>query len=136
MRKMFCSASNKRRRLASNYVLDQFDSHFAVQLDEKGDVIVLSEDSDEEDMDDADKQKLRRQSDIVCLLNNKYRRLNDVQLTRAEPNAEQRHARKRMINQLKADLRVEEANLLMLKKLRNSQQAPTKVTQNGFSIST
>ncbi|CAM6001323.1 unnamed protein product [Sphagnum balticum] len=96
-----------RQVVDDNVVLDQFDSHFAVQLNDADQVEMLSEDSSESDIEEAERVRMRKQFDM---------------LTKAEPTGEQRHARKRMIDQLKSTLRIEEANLLMLKKLRDSQQ--------------
>jgi hypothetical protein len=123
-----------RQVVDDSIVLDQFDSHFAVQLNDANQVEMLSEDSSESDMEEGERVRMRKQFDVVC---NQFLLMihSILQLTKAEPTGEQRHARKRMIDQLKSTLRIEEANLLMLKKLRESQQQSQAAASTNANVS-
>lgn len=112
------------RKLASHYCLDQFDSHFAVRLNDNGDVEIMSEDESEESISSVERDTLRKQFDIVSEPTSSHSNDYYVQLEKSKPSAEQRHTRKRMIEQLKATLRQEEASLALLKRMRTSQMAP------------
>lgn len=96
-----------KRKLENGWALDQYDCKFGVRLDESGDVVIMSDESEISSLNDEE----------VAQLRDRYERVRKQEVTE-----EVQLQRGMQIQELEAALRVEEAKLLMLKKLRQSQQ--------------
>lgn len=108
----------KKPRLAKELPpMDPTDPHFGIRLAEDGEVVMLSDDSEISSL----------HSNEIALLRKSCLRLVEKELT-----AEQRLERERMIRQLQAELRQEEAKLMMLKKLQLSQTVSNNTTRSAM----
>ncbi|CAK5104418.1 unnamed protein product [Meloidogyne enterolobii] len=95
-----------KRKLSCGQSLDQYDCKFGIRLDAQGDVVLMSDESEISSLDEADVGRLREHYENV----QKHEVSEEVQLQRDQ-----------QIRELEAVLRIEEAKLLMMKKLRHSQ---------------
>uniref|UniRef100_A0A914LK37 Transcriptional repressor p66 coiled-coil MBD2-interaction domain-containing protein n=1 Tax=Meloidogyne incognita TaxID=6306 RepID=A0A914LK37_MELIC len=95
-----------KRKLSCGQSLDQYDCKFGIRLDAQGDVVLMSDESEISSLDEADVGRLREHYENV----QKHEVSDEVQLQRDQ-----------QIRELEAVLRIEEAKLLMMKKLRHSQ---------------
>ncbi|CDW54486.1 hypothetical protein TTRE_0000275601 [Trichuris trichiura] len=107
-----CAEHPKKRRSANDVYLDPGNSHFAIQEDVDGVVVFLSDDSEVSSFK-ADELEMIRKLHTKC---------KPFDLTK-----DQQKQRLIMINELKAQLRVEEARLIIMKKMRLSQQLPVSI---------
>ncbi|KJH48601.1 hypothetical protein DICVIV_05288 [Dictyocaulus viviparus] len=95
----------KKRRLYDGSVFDQFSHKFGLR-EQDGNVYPLTDESEVSSLHDSE----------IITLKASYDKLMSKELT-----PEQRHERTRMIKQCEAELRLEEAKLTMLKKIKASQ---------------
>ncbi|KAJ1353855.1 hypothetical protein KIN20_010617 [Parelaphostrongylus tenuis] len=95
----------KKRRLHDGSVFDQFSHKFGLR-EQDGNVYPLTDESEVSSLHDSE----------IITLKASYDKLVSKELT-----PEQRHERTRMIKQCEAELRLEEAKLTMLKKVKASQ---------------
>lgn len=95
----------KKRRLHDGSVFDQFSHKFGLR-EQDGNVYPLTDESEVSSLHDSE----------IITLKASYDKLMSKELT-----PEQRHERTRMIKQCEAELRLEEAKLTMLKKVKASQ---------------
>ncbi|VDP15638.1 unnamed protein product [Soboliphyme baturini] len=107
----------KRRRLLSSIFIEPSDPHFAIQQQDDGAVVILSDDSDVSSL----------HSDEIAVLKKDFDKLLSK-----EPTNEQIVERDLIIKDLKMQLRIEEARLVLLKKMRLSQQLPVKAAVKGL----
>lgn len=108
-----------KRKLSCGQALDQYDCKFGIRLDAQGDVVLMSDESEISSLNEADVGRLRVQYENV----QKHEVSDEVQLQRDQ-----------QIRELEAILRIEEAKLLMMKKLRHSQlQHDEKKLESGAS---
>uniref|UniRef100_A0A5S6Q7N1 P66_CC domain-containing protein n=1 Tax=Trichuris muris TaxID=70415 RepID=A0A5S6Q7N1_TRIMR len=114
-----CPDRPKRRRLADDEYLDPGDSHFAIQEEMDGVVVILSDDSEVSSF----------KSDELEIIRKLHAKCKPFDLTK-----DQQKQRQIMIAELKAQLRVEEARLVIMKKMRLSQQLPAYSQLNHQSM--
>ncbi|KAF7637020.1 P66_CC domain-containing protein [Meloidogyne graminicola] len=108
-----------KRKLSCGQTLDQYDCKFGIRLDAQGDVVLMSDESEISSLNEEDVGRLREQYENV----QKHEVSDEVQLQREQ-----------QICELEAILRLEEAKLLMIKKLRHSQLLhDEKKLENGSS---
>ncbi|VDK44809.1 unnamed protein product [Anisakis simplex] len=105
----------KKRRMASGYVLDQSNCKFGIKL-EGDEVLLMSDESEVSSLNDFETEQLKKSYEKI--------------LHRDMPE-EQRRERELLLKAMEADLRLEEAKLMMLKKLRLSQQVSVRQLQDA-----
>ncbi|CAJ0593494.1 unnamed protein product [Cylicocyclus nassatus] len=103
-------SSPKKRKLYDGSCFDQFSHKFGLR-EQNGNVYPLTDESEVSSLHDSE----------VITLKASYDRLVSKELT-----PEQRHERTLMIKQCEAELRLEEAKLTMLKKIKASQMLATQ----------
>uniref|UniRef100_A0A914EJQ1 Transcriptional repressor p66 coiled-coil MBD2-interaction domain-containing protein n=1 Tax=Acrobeloides nanus TaxID=290746 RepID=A0A914EJQ1_9BILA len=113
----------KKPKLNDGNHLDQYDCKFGIRMDEDGDVVMMSDESEISSLN----------AEEVSDLRNLY---NDFKKHRVSD--EQRRLREQQISELEAALRLEEAKLAMLKKIRQCQQQNAKIvkTENVKPLTT
>lgn len=104
-------SSAKRPKLELE-TLDQFSHKFGIQLKD-GEVVMMQDDSMISSLNEHEVENLKK---------------NYEKILARELSEEQKKERLHMIKHAEAALRLEEARLMMLKKIRNSQTNPVKVT--------
>ncbi|MFH4979888.1 hypothetical protein AB6A40_006597 [Gnathostoma spinigerum] len=105
----------KKRRVATEYVLDQTDCKFGIKMEDE-EVLLMSDESELSSLNDTELEQVKKFYDKV---------------SHKELSEEQHKEREVMLKTLEADLRMEEAKLTMLKRLRLSQQVSVKQLQEA-----
>ncbi|KAI1722339.1 coiled-coil and interaction region of p66A and p66B with MBD2 domain-containing protein [Ditylenchus destructor] len=107
-----------KRKLSEADDLDQYDCKFGIRLDSNtGDVVLMTDESEISSLNEEELENLKKKYD---------------QSKTEEISDEVRMQREEQIKQLEAELRLEEAKLSMLRKLRqNQQQAHLKTIQEN-----
>ncbi|KAH7728590.1 Protein DCP-66 a [Aphelenchoides avenae] len=106
----------KRRKLTSGAGLDQYDCKFGIRLDANDDVVMMTDESDISSLN----------SEEVAELRDKYKLTKEQEATMS---AEIQRQREIQVHEMESALRLEEAKLTMLKKLRANQQLAHKAIQ-------
>ncbi|KHN70712.1 Transcriptional repressor p66-beta [Toxocara canis] len=105
----------KKRRLASGFVLDQSNCKFGIRL-EGDEVLLMSDESEVSSLNDVEVEHLKKTYEKII-----HRDMSE----------EQKRERELLIKTMEADLRLEEAKLTMLKKLRLSQHVSVRQLQDA-----
>ncbi|KAI1731083.1 coiled-coil and interaction region of p66A and p66B with MBD2 domain-containing protein [Ditylenchus destructor] len=115
---VLASKKKLKRKLSEADDLDQYDCKFGIRLDSNtGDVVLMTDESEISSLNEEELQNLKKKYD---------------QAKTEEISDEIRMQREEQIKQLEAELRLEEAKLSMLRKLRqNQQQAHLKTIQEN-----
>lgn len=100
-------ASPKKRKLENGAALNQFSFRFGVRIDD-GDVYAMTDESELSSLHESELDGIR---------------VNYEKMLSRELSEEQKNERLKMIKQAEADLRLEEARLTMLRKMKSSQAA-------------
>lgn len=96
-----------KRKLEDGRSLDQYDCKFGIRLDDHGEVVIMSDESEISSLNNEEVTQMR----------DRYERIQ-----KQEVSEEVQLQRELQIRELESLLRAEEAKLLMMKKLRQSQQ--------------
>uniref|UniRef100_A0A915BS10 Transcriptional repressor p66 coiled-coil MBD2-interaction domain-containing protein n=3 Tax=Parascaris univalens TaxID=6257 RepID=A0A915BS10_PARUN len=105
----------KKRRYAAGLVLDQTNCKFGIKL-EGDEVVLMSDESEVSSLNDVEVEHLKKAYEKML-----HRDLSE----------EQKRERELLLKTMEADLRLEEAKLTMLKKLRLSQQVSVRQLQDA-----